>query len=106
MKSLRWVCAGVGVIGVAATVLSGCSDVEKAMNKGGDTACSDYVKQDQDTQRVTITKFIKQRTNDEHEPAGTVVDATMVSVNFLCSNQRNASTPIKNADVAGIFLNK
>lgn len=106
MQSLRWVAAGVGVMGVAATLLSGCSDVQKALNKGGDTACGDYVKQDQDTQRMTITKFIEQQTNNDHEPAGTTVDATMVSVNFLCGNQRNAATPIKNADVAGIFLNK
>ncbi|MQY22170.1 hypothetical protein [Nocardia macrotermitis] len=106
MRSLRWACAGVSVIGVAATLLSGCGDVQKALNKGGDTACSDYVKQDQDTQRVTITKFVKQQTGSEHEPAGTVVDATIVQVNFLCGNQRDSSTPIKKADVAGIFLNK
>ncbi|MCX4091873.1 hypothetical protein [Nocardia sp. alder85J] len=106
MRLLRWPVAGAAVMIVAAALLSGCSEVQQVLNKGGDTPCSDYVKQDQDTKRMTITKFVKQQTGDQHEPAGTTVDATMVSVDFLCSAQRNAATPIKNADVAGIFLNK
>lgn len=96
---------GLG-IAAAALVLAGCTDVKVALNKGGDTPCSEYVKQDPDTKRMTITKFVKQQTNSEHEPAGTAVDATMVSVDLLCGAQRNVDTPIKNADVAGIFLNK
>ncbi|WP_155981331.1 hypothetical protein [Nocardia sp. BMG111209] len=106
MRLLRWPMAGVAVATVAAALLTGCTEVQQALNKGGDTPCSDYVKQDQDTKRMTITKFVKQQTGDQHEPAGTTVDATLVSVDFLCGTQRNASTPIKNADVAGIFLNK
>ncbi|MBO0856572.1 MAG: hypothetical protein J2P18_22725, partial [Nocardia sp.] len=66
---------------LTAAVLSGCSDVRKLMNQGGDTPCSDYVKQDLDTKRVTITKFVKQKQDDDaHEPAGTIVDATMAAV--------------------------
>ena len=87
-------------------LLTGCSDVEKALNRGGDTPCSEYISQDQDTKRVTITKFVKQTTGEKNEPAGTVVDATLISVDLLCGTQRNAETPIKNADVAGIFINK
>lgn len=105
MKRLRWVAACLAVMAAAAPLLTGCTDVKTALNKGGDTPCSDYVKQDQDTQRMTITKFIKQQTNNDHEPPGTQVDATIIAVNFLCSNQRNAATPIKNANVAGIFVN-
>ncbi|TQM33092.1 hypothetical protein [Nocardia bhagyanarayanae] len=90
----------------AALLLAGCTDIERALNKGGDTPCSEYVKQDADTKRMTITKFVKQQTGDEREPAGTAVDATIISVDLLCAGQRNAETPIKNADVAGIFLNK
>ncbi|WP_405163955.1 hypothetical protein OG203_02200 [Nocardia sp. NBC_01499] len=96
---------GLGIAAVA-LMLAGCTDVQRALNRGGDTPCSEYVKQNQDDKRMTITKFVKQQTNDDHEPAGTVVDATMVSVDLLCGGQRNAETPIKNADVAGIFLNK
>jgi acid stress chaperone HdeA len=96
---------GLGVAAVA-LLLAGCTDVQRVLNRGGDTPCSEYVKQDQDTKRMTITKFVKQQTKDDHEPAGTVVDGTMISVDLLCGAQRNAETPIKNADVAGIFMNK
>ncbi|WP_067836730.1 hypothetical protein [Nocardia lijiangensis] len=96
---------GLG-IAAAALLLAGCTDIERALNKGGDTPCNEYVTQDPDTKRTTITKFVKQQTGDEREPAGTVVDATILSVDLLCATQRNAQTPIKNADVAGIFLNK
>ncbi|GAA5092967.1 hypothetical protein [Nocardia iowensis] len=96
---------GLGIAAVA-LVLAGCTDVQRALNRGGDTPCSEYVKQGQDEKRMTITKFVKQQTKDDHEPAGTVVDATMVSVDLLCGAQMNAETPIKNADVAGIFINK
>ncbi len=106
MTTIRWAAACTAGIAVAATLLTGCTEVKQALNKGGDTPCSDYVKQDSDTQRTTITKFIQKQTNDNHDPAGTQVDATMVAVNFLCSNQRNAQTPIKNANVAGIFFNQ
>ncbi|MEU8897335.1 hypothetical protein [Nocardia sp. NPDC048505] len=96
---------GLAVVAVA-VLLAGCTDIQTALNRGGDTPCSEYVTQDPDTKRVTITKFVKQQTGQENEPAGTVVDATLVSVDLLCGAQRNAETPIKNADVAGIFLNK
>ncbi|WP_225730612.1 MULTISPECIES: hypothetical protein [unclassified Nocardia] len=98
--------AAVLLCAAIAAALTGCSEVKTALNRGGDTPCSEYVKQDQDTQRVTITKFVKQQTNDDHEPAGTVVDLTMASVGVLCGVQANADTPIKNADVAGIFIKK
>ncbi|MGF6888170.1 acid stress chaperone HdeA [Nocardia sp. GAS34] len=106
MKRLRWAAAGLAVLAAAAPLLTGCTEVKTYLNKGGETACSDYVKQDQDTQRLTITKFIQQQTGNNHDPAGTQVDATIIAVNFLCSNQRNSATPIKNANIAGIFLNQ
>ncbi|MGQ4600739.1 hypothetical protein [Nocardia sp. R6R-6] len=96
---------GLG-IAVVAMALAGCTDIERALNRGGDTPCSEYIKQDQDTKRTTITKFLEQQSQNDHEPAGTVVDATMVSVELLCGAQANADTPVKNADVAGIFLRK
>ncbi|MFI6362449.1 hypothetical protein ACIBG0_06830 [Nocardia sp. NPDC050630] len=96
---------GLGVAAIAA-LLAGCTDIERALNQGGDTTCRDYVKQDQDGKRTTITKFIKQQTKDDHEPAGTAVDATMIQVDLLCGAQVNQDTPIKKADIAGIFLNK
>ncbi|WP_227982359.1 hypothetical protein [Nocardia spumae] len=91
---------------LSAGLLTGCSDVERALNQGGDTPCKDYVKQDVDTKRVTITKFVKQQSGSDHEPAGTAVDASMAAADFLCANQRNSDTPIKNANLTGILFNQ
>ncbi|MDO3650636.1 hypothetical protein [Nocardia mangyaensis] len=97
------VAVGVAVLAALAT---GCSDIEQALNQGGDTTCRDYVTQEPDTKRITITKAIKQQTGTDNEPAGTIVDSMIVQVDLLCAGQRNVDTPIKNADIAGLFLNK
>ncbi|WP_040790692.1 hypothetical protein [Nocardia paucivorans] len=94
------------IVAAAVSVLVGCSEIETALNKGGDTPCREYVKQDPDTKRVTITKFIKEQSNSDHEPPGTQVDAAIVSVDLLCNVQANADTPIERADIAGIFIRK
>lgn len=94
------------VLTATVLALTGCTEVEQALNQGGDTPCRDYVEQDQDKKRTTITKFVKEQTGDDQEPSGTSIDATMVSVDMLCGAQANADTPIKNADVAGIFVRK
>ena len=91
---------------LSAGLLTGCSDVQQALNKGGDTPCSDYVKQDANGKRMTITKFLKNQSGNDNEPAGTAVDANMAAADFLCANQRNADTLIKNASLPGIFLNQ
>ncbi|MEU4320199.1 hypothetical protein AB0F85_23520 [Nocardia fluminea] len=97
------VAVGVAVLAALAT---GCAEVERVLNQGGDTSCRDYVNQDANTKRITITKAIKQQTGNDNEPVGTVVDSMIVQVDLLCATQRNVDTPIKNADIAGIFLNK
>ncbi|WP_067821369.1 hypothetical protein [Nocardia inohanensis] len=105
MNTLRWATAAATAT-FAVTLLSGCSEVEKALNKGGDTKCSEYLTQQPDTQRVTVTKFIKQQAGNDNEPTGTSVDFTMAAVQTLCQIQANSDTPIKNADIAGIFIKK
>ena len=99
---------GAVAVGVAvlAALASGCTEVEWVLNQGGDTSCRDYVNQEPDTKRITITKAIKQRNGTDNEPAGTLVDSMIVQVDLLCAGQRNIDTPIKNADIAGLFLNK
>ncbi|MGW5381106.1 hypothetical protein [Nocardia sp. NPDC003963] len=92
------------MIAAAVFALTGCTEIERAMNKGGDTPCREYVQQDQKTQRVTITKFLEEQQGGE--PTGTNVDLSIAAVNALCSVQANADTPIERADVAGIFIRK
>lgn len=100
----RGIASAVVGAAAAALLLSGCTDIEEALNEGGDTPCSDYLKQDRDKQRQTITKAIKEQTNSDNEPAGTAVDAGTISVNLLCQVQANRDTPIKNADLVGIVV--
>ncbi|MFD4431077.1 hypothetical protein [Nocardia sp. NPDC058497] len=99
---------GALAVGVAvlAVLASGCAEVERVLNQGGDTPCREYVNQEPDTKRITITKAIKERNGTDNEPAGTLVDSMIVQVDLLCAGQRNVDTPIKNADIAGLFLNK
>ncbi|MFD6390853.1 hypothetical protein ACWF9G_22475 [Nocardia sp. NPDC055029] len=99
---------GALAVGVAvlAVLASGCAEVERVLNQGGDTPCREYVNQEADTKRITITKAIKERNGTDNEPAGTLVDSMIVQVDLLCAGQRNIDTPIKNADIAGLFLNK
>lgn len=92
------------MIAAVALALTGCSDIEKALNKGGDTPCRDYVEQDQETKRVTITKFLEEQHGQA--PTGTNVDLSMAAVDGLCTVQANADTPIERADLAGIFIRK
>lgn len=92
------------IIAAAALALAGCSDIEQALNKGGDTPCREYVEQDTETKRVTITKFLEEQQG--REPTGTNVDLSMAAVEGLCSVQANADTPIERADLAGIFIRK
>ncbi|MEU4595702.1 MULTISPECIES: hypothetical protein [Nocardia] len=105
MHATRSGAVAVG-LAVLAALVTGCSDVERLLNQGGDTPCRDYINQEPDTKRITITKAIKEQTGNDNEPAGTVVDAMIVQVDLLCAGQRNIDTPIKNADIAGLFLNK
>ncbi|WP_067686108.1 hypothetical protein [Nocardia jejuensis] len=105
MKTMR-LTAGMAAAVFAVTLLSGCTEVAKALNKGGDTKCSEYLTQNADDQRMTITKFIQQQSGNDATPPGTQVDLSMAAVQGLCQVQANGDTPIKNADIAGIFLKK
>ncbi|WP_280400355.1 hypothetical protein [Nocardia carnea] len=97
--------AGIGLmIAATALALAGCTEIEKAMNKGGDTPCREYVEQDQETKRITITKFLEEQHGQQ--PTGTNVDLSMAAVDGLCTVQANADTPIERADLAGIFIRK
>ncbi|MET9215062.1 MULTISPECIES: hypothetical protein [unclassified Nocardia] len=97
---------GAVAVGVAvlAALASGCAEVEKVLNQGGDTTCRDYINQESDTKRITIAKAMEERNGSA--PSGAQVDSMIVQVDLLCAGQRNIDTPIKNADIPGLFLNK
>ncbi|MBF6348321.1 MULTISPECIES: hypothetical protein [Nocardia] len=92
------------LIAAATLALAGCTEIEQALNKGGDTPCREYIAQDPETKRVTITKFLEEQRGQA--PTGTNVDLSMAAVDGLCTVQANADTPIERADLAGIFIRK
>lgn len=104
--SMPHVSSVLAAVAVAATFgVSACSEAEEITNAGGDTQCNEYLGQDSDTQRVTVTKFLKER-SDGDEPAGDQVDGTMTAIDLLCRVQANAAVPIKNADLSGILIRR
>ncbi|MFI9503948.1 hypothetical protein [Nocardia sp. NPDC052566] len=93
-------------LAAAALWLGGCSEAEKAVNPGGDTKCTDFVRQDADKQRVTVAKFLEQESGDRPTPDARTVDAAVASIQLMCSAQANPETPIKKADLTGILVPK
>ncbi|NUS42645.1 MAG: hypothetical protein HOQ24_02965 [Mycobacteriaceae bacterium] len=103
--SYRHFVAAAAVVAAIAGIV-GCSDVEKTLNKGGDTSCREYLGMDDHDKRVTVTKALQQQSGSKDDPSGTSVDLGMSAVQLLCAVQANSETPIKNADVPGIFTPK
>ncbi|SUD49079.1 Uncharacterised protein [Nocardia otitidiscaviarum] len=62
--------------------------------------------QDGEKQRVTVRKFLEQEQSSTTEPSADTVDAATVSIKLMCQAQANPETPIKEADLTGIFVPK
>ncbi|MFG1793523.1 hypothetical protein [Nocardia sp. NPDC049149] len=93
----------------ATLLLGGCGDdAKKLVNKGGDTPCTEFLAQDADKQRITVTKFLEQeqRGNNSSATDATRVDAAIASIKLMCTAQANPSTPISKADLTGILVPK
>ncbi|WP_225726309.1 MULTISPECIES: hypothetical protein [unclassified Nocardia] len=102
-NAFRMTTAALGL--TAALLLGACGTAEKAINPGGDTKCSDYVNQDTGKKRVTVTKFLEQQRNGR-APTDQEIDTATTTVDLMCQAQRNPDTPIKNADLTGVFVPK
>lgn len=68
-------------IAVAALLLSGCSP-SQIINTGGDTKCSDFVKQDENKQNSEVSKMLKDRSGAE--PNNMSITTTRLSVATWC----------------------
>ncbi|MFD3507733.1 hypothetical protein [Nocardia sp. NPDC058666] len=93
---------------LAATALlaTGCDQVEKAVNKGGDTPCSEYTAQNPDDRRTTVTKFLEQERGDNAKTDPNTVDLSIAAIDLMCGAQANPDTPIREADLTGVFVPK
>ncbi|WP_336085668.1 hypothetical protein [Nocardia sp. SSK8] len=85
---------------------TGCSEVEKAVNKGGDTTCSDYTAQDAEKKNTTVTKFLEEKRGDDTTPDQNTVDLAVAAIDLMCGAQANPDTPIRDADLSGILVPK
>ncbi|GAB4586874.1 hypothetical protein [Nocardia sp. IFM 10818] len=102
----RAAAAGCAAAATALFLTAGCGEAEKIVNKGGDTPCSEFVAQDSEKQRVTARKFLEQEQDSTAEPSADTVDAAIAAITLMCEVQANRDTPIKKADLTGIFVPK
>ncbi len=91
--------AGIAAVGVITTaiMLAGCGDVDRAVNRGGDTTCQDYLRQGAQEQQITVTKYLQQRRGNSEQPNNTLVSLARGGIDMLCAAPPNADVPIKNA---------
>ncbi|WP_327140375.1 hypothetical protein [Nocardia sp. NBC_01327] len=87
-------------------LLSACEQAKEAVNKGGDTPCSEFTAQDQDKQRITVRKYIENDTKTTPTPSPDTVDGSITAITLMCKAQANPDTPIRNADLTGILVPK
>ncbi|GAB2661231.1 hypothetical protein [Nocardia goodfellowii] len=97
--------AAVSGLIAAGLFAAGCDEAEKAVNKGGDTPCSEFTAQDKDKQRTTVAKFLEQEQGGD-VPNDQSVDRSLTAIELMCSAQANPDTPIRNADLTGILVPK
>ncbi|MFB7716063.1 MULTISPECIES: hypothetical protein [unclassified Nocardia] len=87
-------------------LITGCDQAKEAVNKGGDTPCSEFVAQDSDKQHVTVRKYLEKDTEISATPSPDSIDGAITAIGLMCKAQANPDTPIKNADLTGILLPK
>lgn len=81
-------------IAVAALLLSGCSP-SQVINTGGDTKCSDFVKQDENKQNSEVSKMLKDKSGAE--PNNLEITATRMSAATWCQTLGTPDSKISEA---------
>lgn len=87
-------------------LLGACEQAKEAVNKGGDTPCSEFMAQDQSKQRITVRKYLEKDTKVTPTADPNTVDASIGAITLMCRAQRNPDTPIRDADLTGILVPK
>ncbi|MFF0546666.1 hypothetical protein ACWEVD_26600 [Nocardia thailandica] len=105
MKARTKVAAVLAAVAMAA-LSAACSDIEKAVNKGGDTRCSEYTAQDSSERHTTVTKYLEQERGKDAGVDQNTVDLAAAAIDLMCSAQANPDTPIRDADLTGILVPK
>jgi acid stress chaperone HdeA len=85
---------GAAAIAIAALLFSGCS-ASQVINTGGDTKCSDFVKQDEKKQDSEVSKMLKDKSGAE--PSNLEITATRTSVSAYCQTVGKPDSKISEA---------
>ncbi|WP_433561391.1 hypothetical protein ACQP1O_27810 [Nocardia sp. CA-151230] len=102
--ALRTTAAAAAVLLVP--VLGACEQAKEAVNKGGNTPCSEFMAQDRSKQRITVRKYLEKDTKVTPTANPDTVDASIAAITLMCQAQRNPDTPIRDADLTGILVPK
>lgn len=108
-RGIRRTLAGAPLAAVLLTAMltTGCDQAKEAVNKGGETPCSEFVAQDSDKQHVTVRKYLQNDTKlTTSTPNSDTVDGAITAITLMCRAQANPDTPIKNADLTGVLVPK
>jgi acid stress chaperone HdeA len=85
----------VGTLAALAGMVSGCSQVEKITNQGGDTKCSDFLTADEKKQNEAINKMLKDE--GKNEPANLELTGTRLAIRTYCQTVGKQDTKISEA---------
>lgn len=91
------------VLLVSGAASAGCADIDRVLNRGGDTTCGDYLEQDADTQRVTVRKFIQERRGGDGELGDGPIEVARGGLTMLCSLPANTEVSIEDATFSSKF---
>ncbi|MFD6397244.1 hypothetical protein [Nocardia sp. NPDC060249] len=107
MTTLRRNAVATAIAATAIALLgTGCDQVEKAVNKGGDTPCSEYTAQTPEDRRTTVVKFLEQERGDNATSDPNTIDLSVAAIDLMCGAQANPDTPIREADLTGVLVPK
>lgn len=95
MSRTRLSLAAVTVLACATFLLGGCSEVEKVINKGGDTTCGEFNSHDDEKQRSVVAKMLKDKNGGE--PSNLELTGTRVAVSAYCKTIGKDSDKISRA---------
>jgi acid stress chaperone HdeA len=81
-------------VAVAALLLSGCS-ASQVINTGGDTKCSDFIKQDENKQNTEVSKMLQDKSGAQ--PNNMEITATRLSAATYCQTIGTPDSKISEA---------
>lgn len=90
--------AAAVAVAIVAPALTACSGMNILGNRGGDTTCGDFRKQDESARNETIKEYLRQKSGSKAEPANMEVSLTKGAVSLYCETIGRDSDPIRSVE--------